>query len=190
MSTARLNIWITETGDPCRISPAKHKVYVLHCNGDILEWCKDGKPFKYADIPTDCGHLELEIPPGCYVVGAVMSGGVRSTKWLGNHLTHIAVVRANCGDDICVTLFEPSLYVCGTWIGAAINTHIPGGGVGVGGGVALTDQQIATMRNARTAVEAMLKVLPPDPLAVTTAALALPRRKGQVGEAKAKAKKR
>lgn len=41
-------------------------VHILHCNGEILKWC--GK--KYANLPTQCGHLEVEIPPGCYMVVA------------------------------------------------------------------------------------------------------------------------
>lgn len=172
MSTAKLNIWITKTGDPCRIATTKHFVYVLHCNGDILEWCKDGKPFKYVGIPTVCGHLELEIPPGCYIVGAVVwprppEKGL-SGQELGNVLTHIGIVRANCGDHVCVTLFEPSLHVCGTWLGAAINTHVAGGG-----GPALPPELIATMKKAKAAVDEMLKAIPPDPLSAKTAALAV-----------------
>src|SRR5262245_43268332 len=89
MSTARLNVWITQQGDPCRIENKKTLfVHVLHCNGEPLEWC--GR--KYLHIPARCGHLDIEIPPGCYIVGAVENP--QGIPPLGNHLTHVAIVRA------------------------------------------------------------------------------------------------
>lgn len=118
MSTAKLNIWITERGDPCRITNNTLFVHVLHCSGKVLEWC--GR--KYLHIPARCGHLELEIPVGCYVVGAVENpSGIPP---LGNHLTHIAIVRADCGKDYCVTLFDPTFHQCAQWFGTALNDHI------------------------------------------------------------------
>ena len=171
MSTATLNVWITQRGDPCRILnptkplPNERFVYVLHCNGDILEWCGT----KYVGLQTKCGHLEIEIPPGCYIVGAVESTG--GYLPLGNCLTHIAVIRANCGDHVCVTLFDPSLHVCGTWLGAAINQHVAGGG----GGGHLNPDLIGLMQNAQKAVNKMLDALPPDPLSKATAAIAAAR---------------
>lgn len=179
MSTANVNIWITERGNPCRITTQSHFVYVLHCNGDVLEWCKNGKPIRYAGLRTDCGHLEIEIPPGCYIVGAVESTGGFAP--LGNGLTHIAMVRANCGDHVCVTLFDPSLHLCGTWLGAAINTHVIGGG----GGPRLGPDVIAVLQNAGRAVDTMLKAIPADPLSKATNALAT----GKVGASKGSAKK-
>jgi hypothetical protein len=125
--------------------------------------------------------LELEIPPGCYVVGAVES--TAGIPPLGNSLTHIAMVRANCGDHVCVTLFDPSLHLCGTWLGAAINTYVAGGG----GGPRLPQNVIGLLQNAGKAVDAMLKAIPEDPLSAQTAALAaLPR---TAAATKGKAKK-
>ena len=56
MSTARLNVWITQRGDPCRIltpdadpkTVDERLVYVLHCNGDPLNWCGT----TYVGLPT------------------------------------------------------------------------------------------------------------------------------------------
>lgn len=162
MSTATLNIWVTRRGDPCRIEDTfEHRVYVTHCNGDILEYCRK----KYVNLFTKCGHLELEVPPGCYIVGAV--GGWApdepTSQYLGNFLTHVAIVQAKCGDHVCVTLFDPSLHYCGTWIGAAINTHL------IGGGNVVPRELVAPLKNAGAAVDALVKVLPPDRFAVTTA---------------------
>ena len=178
MSTATLNIWITQRGDPCRIATTEHFVYVLECcTGKPLRWCKK----EYSGLRTSCGHLELEIPPGCYIVGAVEStAGVAP---LGNSLTHIAMVRANCGDHVCVTLFDPSLHLCGTWLGAAINTYV----AGRGGGPPLNQNLIGLLQNAGRAVDALVKAIPEDPISAQTAALAaLPR---PSAAAKGKAKK-
>jgi hypothetical protein len=192
MSTAKVNIWVTETGDPCRISNREYFVYVLHCNGEVLKWC--GKTYAFVPRPkgqpidrsmqTKCGHLEIEIPPGCYIVGAVVNPS--GIKPLGNHLTHIAVVRANCGDEICVTLFDPSLHICATWLGAAINTYVGGGGWG--GGVQLNPNVLGAMQNAGKALDALVRVLEPDRLAAATLELAKPA--ATPAGAKAKAKKR
>lgn len=175
MSTAKLNVWITEKGNPCRIdnNPQKRRdlkepiqlfVYVLHCNGQILEWCGT----KYVGLQAKCGHLSLEIPVGCYLVGAVESTGRdaapgKALPHLGNHLTHIAIVRANCGDEVCVTLFNPTFHHCAHWLGTAIKNHLAVGGAG------LQQEANAAMRNTARAVEELVRVLPPDPFTVTQA---------------------
>jgi hypothetical protein len=168
MSTATLNIWITKMGDPCRIEDTiPHFVYVLYCNGEPLVWCKK----LYVGMQTTCGHLEVEVPPGCYVVGAVQGQGglVGHPPSLGNYLTHIAIVRANCGDHVCVTLFDPSFHFCGTWLGSAINTHLHGGGQG------LPENLVAALRNAAPAVDALVKAAPQDAFVLAQAkALAQP----------------
>ncbi len=180
MSTATLNVWITQRGDPCRIATTEHFVYVLECcTGKPLVWCKR----VYAGLQTNCGHLEIEIPPGCYIVGAVEStSGVMP---LGNCLTHIAMVRANCGDHICVTLFDPSLHLCGTWLGAAINTFV----LERGGGPPIGPEVMGALRNAGQAVQELLKVIPADPLSEQTNALTLPRRTRETGTSQSASKK-
>jgi hypothetical protein len=162
LSTAKLNIWITKRGNPCEIEDTiVHHVYVLKCNGEILEWCNKKK---YVGIPTECGHVELEIPPGCYVVGAVdWMPANPAAPYLGNNLTHIAIVRANCGDDICVTLFDPSFHFCGTWFGSAANTILAGGGRN------LPREFAAALKNAVPAMNALVRTIPPDPFVVAQA---------------------
>lgn len=152
MSTANLSVWITEKGHPCRIDNSKNQlyVYVLHCDGQILEWC--GK--KYVGLQARCGHLDLKLPVGCYIVGAVEKP--IGKKPLGNHLTHIAVVRVNCGDQACVTLFNPTLSHCGHWFLTAMTGHL------AAGGEALTGNVAEAMRTAVQAVERLLTVIPVD----------------------------
>src|ERR1041384_5051160 len=149
MSTAKLNIWITQKGDPCRINKETLFVHVLHCNGEVLEWC--GR--RYLHIPARCGHLELEVPVGCYIVGAVENpGGIPP---LGNHLTHVAIVRADCGKDICVTLFDPTFHMCAHWFLTALKDHI--------GVQAVPQAATAAARNAAQAVDTLIRQIPQDP---------------------------
>ena len=154
MSTAKLNVWITEIGDPCHIiQPPKGEewfVHIVDCEGKVLTWC--GRKFR--DIPTKCGHAEIEIPPGCYVVFASHSREGEGVGEFGNRLTHVQIVRANCGDHVCVTLFSPSLWYCGTWFNAAVRQQQAAlGRAGV-------DQK--TARVALAAVDDLLQKIKPD----------------------------
>ena len=55
MSTARLNVWVTALGQPCRIDAAHQwYVHVLHCNGEILTWCR----------ARDCRGIDAIALPG------------------------------------------------------------------------------------------------------------------------------
>jgi hypothetical protein len=122
MSTANLNVWITNVGDPCHITDKEYFVHVFDCEGKVLEWCGE----KYSFIPAKCGHATIEIPPGCYAVFAGQDPQGVGIPPFGNWLTHVAVVRANCGDHVCVTLFAPSLHFCGSWFGNAVLAQLAG----------------------------------------------------------------
>jgi hypothetical protein len=122
MSTATLNIWITEFSDPCHIMSRKeYYVHIVDCEGKPLVWC--GRDYTF--MPVKCGHLEVEVPPGCYAVFGTESPKGAGIVPFGNHLTHIQVVRANCGDHVCVTLFVPEFGHCGTWFHQALVGHAP-----------------------------------------------------------------
>lgn len=150
---AKLCIWITRFGDPCHIDDKEqYYVYITDCNGKILVWCDK----KYAGLPAKCGHLEVEIPPGCYSVFASHTPGATGPGF-GNRLTHIQVVRANCGDRVCVTLYAPTLSKCGSWFAYAVETQI------AGLRAARIDPELANA--AVKAVRALVAKLPPDPVA-------------------------
>jgi hypothetical protein len=150
MSTARLNVWITEIGDPCHIiDHDQWFVHIVDCEGRVLKWC--GRT--YRDIPTKCGHAEIEIPPGCYAVFAGHTPKTTGTSF-GNRLTHVQIVRANCGDHICVTLFSPSLWHCGTWFKAAITQQAAG--------LAKAGVDDRTANVVVDAVQKLLAILPCD----------------------------
>jgi hypothetical protein len=154
MSTAKLNVWVTKVGDPCRIdNQYQWFVHILHCNGEPLVWCNR----KYINLPTKCAHLEIEIPPGCYMVCATWSpapagGGAPTT--LGNHISHLAIIRAECGKELCVTLFPPTFHWCGIWWLVALRENI-----------ALKQIKPEAGQAAIRAVEELLKQVPADPFA-------------------------
>ncbi|MCC6538242.1 MAG: hypothetical protein IT162_11865 [Bryobacterales bacterium] len=111
MGMAKLNIWVSAIDDPCSIDNRTWYVTIYNCDGKPLEWC--GR--RYVVMPARCGHLEVEVPPGCYRINAVWSFSVGAGGVLYvNHFTDSAVVQACCDGHTCVTLFNPSIHRCGT----------------------------------------------------------------------------
>jgi len=127
MGMAKLQIWFTAEGSPCTISERDEhdnlpwEVAIMHCSGKVLNWC--GR--RYVGLKAPCGHLEVEVPPGCYIIrggenmGVDHHGGVT-----GNHMTDHAVVTACCDESTCVTLFAPSLHNCVFGVAAAVQGAI------------------------------------------------------------------
>lgn len=156
MSLAKLNILVTNYGDACHIDD-KHQYYahITDCEGNPVVWCNKSYVFR----KMECGHLEVDIPPGCYTVFASQSSGgvIRPDGKVsfGNLLTHIQVVRVNCGDHACVTLFAPTGHYCGTWFANAITFNLP----------ALEQAKIDVKlaRAAVTAVQKFIATIEPDP---------------------------
>jgi hypothetical protein len=141
-------------------------------------WCRK----RYVAMPTKCGHLELEVPPGCYVVGAVENPTGRPP--LGNHLTHIQIVRANCGDHICVTLFNPAAKFCGHWFLSAVTQHL------AAAGNALPAETARAIRNAVKPLEELVNQLPEDELTKALKEVEeIARPKGLSGPSKSASKK-
>jgi hypothetical protein len=131
-------------------------VHIVDCNGRPLRYC--GKT--YAFLPAKCGHLEVDVPPGCYSVFAGHTPNPGHGPTFGNRLTHVSVIRVNCGDHACVTLFAPALSHCGTWFAYALNTQL------AGLVKANVERKLATA--AVEAVNALLAKLPPDEFAQNT----------------------
>lgn len=110
MGLAKLNIWVSGRDDPCSVSPITWYVTIYNCDGSVLEWCER----KYVVLPAKCGHLEVEVPPGCYYIKAVWGYRLVETGvyWV-NHFTDAAIVQAVCEKTTCVKLFNPSDHRCG-----------------------------------------------------------------------------
>jgi hypothetical protein len=114
-------------------------IAVMHCDGRLLNWSetryrfhKDAPwtpvplhtpptssgspalpPGWYCDnIPTKDGHVELEVPPGSYVVRGSMHTWMMHGQLFGNWATDHAVVTACGGGEVCATLFAPTAIAC------------------------------------------------------------------------------
>jgi hypothetical protein len=112
MGLGKLNIWIRYEPDitwSCRVD-TKNPWYVTikDCTGRILEWC--GKVYSRVG-PTECGHIEIEVPPGCYVLSAIGYATGHNT------FTAPAFVLVGCDETACVNLLAPIQHNCGWyWI--------------------------------------------------------------------------
>jgi len=110
MGLAKLNVWVSKVGDPCKVSNKTWYVNIYDCSGEILEWCDR----KYAVIKAPCGHVEVELPPGCYIVNAVWGYWIDANDVLhGNHFAHNTIVQVECDKVKCIKLFTPKAHVCG-----------------------------------------------------------------------------
>ncbi len=110
MGMSKLNVWVSAIDNPCEIDNRTWYVTIYNCDGSVLEWC--GR--RYVVLPAKCGHLEVEVPPGCYRINAVWSFVVGQGVIYVNHFTDAAIVQACCDQTVCVTLFNPSTHRCGT----------------------------------------------------------------------------
>jgi hypothetical protein len=180
MSVATLNVWITNLGDPCSIAndvgsgiPYHWSVAVAHCNGRVLNWSEgryrlhheddwipipehtppggDTPGWWYEMIPTRDGHVEIEVPPGCYTVVGSMHTWFVSGVLHGNWATDRAVIQACCGEDNCVTLYASSLQPC-NWI--LFELVIP----------ALIRNKVIGQREGKAAIEALRALHKPEEL--------------------------
>ncbi len=170
MSTGNLNIWVLKSEkNRCLIEDKiPHFVYIVDCEGNPLVWCDK----TYVGMEMKCGHLEVTVPPGCYFVGAVRNpGSKKDYPPFGNHLSHLAMVRVNCGDHACVTLFDPTFHHCGTWFETALTNNL---NAEIGGELA------AAMREARPAITRLVKALEkeqPDTFAMNLARALEPKKR-------------
>lgn len=106
MGMAKLNIWVRDQYSPCRPDMRyTWSVDVFLCDGTPLVWC--GTKY-YGAHHTKCGHVEIEVPPGCYIVRARTG-----SKGHHNLFSHMTLVIVGCGDTACVNLIAPGTWVCG-----------------------------------------------------------------------------
>lgn len=111
MGLAKLNVFVSGMDDPCSVSNQTWYVTIYDCDGNVLDWC--GK--RYVVLRAECGHLEVEVPPGCYYIKAVWGFTVVTPGlvYRVNHFTDAAIVQACCEHTTCVKLFNPSAHRCG-----------------------------------------------------------------------------
>jgi hypothetical protein len=108
MGVSTLNVWVHDIVDPCRISDHTWFINITDCKNQVVEWC--GK--RYAGIPARCGHVQVELPPGCYTVWGALSFAIRPPFLYANYVTHFAPVTLCCEDKQCVQLYAPTYHQC------------------------------------------------------------------------------
>ncbi|MEW6173701.1 MAG: hypothetical protein AB1510_11680 [Bacillota bacterium] len=143
MDLAKLSIWVSGIDDPCGVDNRRWYITIYDCNGNVLQWGNK----KYVVLPAQYGHLEVEVPPGCYYVKGVwgFTVVVPGFEYMANHFTDAAIVQARCGETVCVKLFNPSAHRCGSIIVRAV--------------MDLAQQKVIKSETARKVVQAMEELL-------------------------------
>ena len=111
MGLAKLSIFVSGIDDPCSVSNRTWYITIYNCDGSVLDWC--GK--RYVVLRAPCGHLQVDVPPGCYYIKAVWGFTIITPGlvYRVNHFTDAAIVSACCEETTCVKLFNPSAHRCG-----------------------------------------------------------------------------
>jgi hypothetical protein len=129
MGVGRLNLWVSDVADACSTfrggtAEGGGGITVLDCRG-VLQWpcgryqTPQGEwlPIpngSYENLPFECGHLEVELPPGCYWA---MAGWTAPNPGFihFNYVTHVGIAEVSCDQVACVKLFNPSARLCWNW---------------------------------------------------------------------------
>jgi hypothetical protein len=104
MGMARVNVWFRD--EKCRPYynktnvPGWDWVTVTNCMGDVVV---DKHP-----VPVNKANVELELPPGCYIVQGHVCGEEPGV----NEFTDKAIVIVGCGQEECVNLIVPRAHTC------------------------------------------------------------------------------
>lgn len=162
MGVGRLNIWISEVADACGTYRGSGRATVFDCDG-ILAWpCgrfrTEGTDWQrvphgvYRNLPYRCGHLEVELPPGCYwtTAGSVTPG---SGYIHLNYATHVGIAQVSCGETACVKLYNPSIRLCWNWFLIGARALAAQGNF----------NRDAVERMAKVVEEELLREVPPAP---------------------------
>jgi hypothetical protein len=175
MSVGKINVWVPDAfKNNCVIDNTYNFVAtVQNWDGTVLEWkggryqTRDGAWHQILGDPMglkpgalgfydgvlgtgDPGHVTFELPPGCYQVSASVHVWVQlgpKPALLGNLATHKAIVRVGCGEDACVTLYQPTGWHCG--IVMVLETLIP----------IMASQGLITKEEKATAEKALKPIL-------------------------------
>lgn len=164
MGLARLNVWVSDVADPCGTFKGGGTMTILDCDG-VLAWpCgrflnPDGKwePVpggEYRGLPFRCGHLEVELPPGCYWVTAGYVGQPGGGFIHFNYTTHVGIVQVGCDETACVKLYNPTIRLCWNWFFAGLKALSAVRGSGI------TAAQVRQVEEVGRRVLAKAPVLP------------------------------
>ncbi len=118
MGFSRVNVWVHDIQEPCKISEQTWRINVTDCQNRVIRYC--GRT--YANIPARCGHTQFSLPPGCYIIWGAMSVAIRPPFLHANYITHFAFVQVSCHDTACVQLYAPTYKKC--WRSFFLATHL------------------------------------------------------------------
>jgi hypothetical protein len=109
MGLATLNVWIADREDPCRMSDEEGwHVVVVDCGRRLVKWCELENPTR-----AKCGHADITLPPGCYIVFAAKSWDIiGSGEVLAKDVTQATRVTVSCDDNACVHLYTSQERMC------------------------------------------------------------------------------
>lgn len=113
MGLAKLNVWIRDE---------QGKVCVNTSVDPRYDWVKiwypddypNSLPIKKVNLPKGLAHVEVEIPPGVYIVQGHFCelNQLMPDKTHVNEATDRAFVTASCGQEICLNLIVPNFVSC------------------------------------------------------------------------------
>ena len=115
MGMAKLDIWVRDKNcKPFRIEqPGQGEfgdyVEIYDCQGNrIQRWY----------LPKGIAHMEVEVPPGCYIVGGHICEPPTHLQEYINEYADRTMVIASCKQEVCVNLIVHPLKHC-------ININLP-----------------------------------------------------------------
>jgi hypothetical protein len=107
MANAKLDIWLRD--EKCRPYPILASSFEAH-DYVIVKNCMGENVTPKIPIPEKSAHVEVEVPPGCYIIeGNVCENDARGYR---NGDTDRAIVIVGCGQVECVNLFVPPIIHC------------------------------------------------------------------------------
>lgn len=116
MGMAKLNIWVSAPNEPCQTYDGDCLIHIFDCDLQPLKW--GGRIYK--DLKAKYGHLEIDVPPGCYlIIAQIIIGPIKEEYY--KITSHSAVIQARCDEVTCTKLYfaylKPEINVIGHEIG-------------------------------------------------------------------------
>jgi hypothetical protein len=99
MGLSKLNVWLRD--EKCKPHVVSKCGYVNVCHFDDLFIGFESKP-----VPVGAANVELEVPPGCYLVSGCSQLGDSMDDCF---LTDKVMVIVGCNQELCVNLIVPEL---------------------------------------------------------------------------------
>lgn len=111
MVFAKLSVWFRDTHGKLCMNTQTNEGYDWVRIWYPDEWQASGEGYiKSVPLPLGVAHVEIEIPPGLYVVQGHLCD--HNTIQDLNEATDRVLVAATCGQEICLNLIVPQFISC------------------------------------------------------------------------------